>query len=278
MKRLKVIDYKHGSGIPVEVKDNKQLMYYALGAIQFVAKEHKLDYLSVLGWGGTFNEVEITVAQPRCRHRDGGIRSWVVSGEKLEAFAEELKAAAALTQKKDAPFKTGDHCRFCPALSICRAFNDHTADLAQTDFKAISSPKNLRLPDPNALSVPELVKILNYADLISAWLAAVESDALARMEHGQEMPGYKLVQKKTNRQWKDEEEAKDALTLYVNAEDLYEKKLLTPAKAEKLLGKKQKSVVEELCFKPEGGNTIAPEHDPREAVKGSASSDFNALM
>lgn len=277
LKRLKVIDYKHGSGVPVEVENNKQLLYYALGAMQYVANEHKIDYLSTLGWGHTFSEVEIMIVQPRCRHRGGIVRSWVADGQVLEAFAVELKKAAELTADEKAPFKTGDHCRFCPALSICRAFQEKSFELAQSDFKAISSPANLKLPDPNALSLPEIAKVLRFADLISAWLAAVEGNAKVRIEHGEDIPGFKLVEKKTNRQWVDEEQAKETLTLYVKDEDMYEKKFLSPAKAEKLLGKKQKKVVEDLCFKPQGDTTLAPEHDPREAVKGSAVSDFSAL-
>ncbi len=273
MKRLKVIDYKHGSGIPVEVVDNKQLLYYALGAILFACKKHGIGLLDVMGWGHVFSEVEIIVAQPRCRHKDGAFRRWVIPAAKLEAFALELAQKAKETSKKDAPFKVGDHCRFCPALATCPAFNNKTFELAQADFKGVSHPSNLNLPAPEALTVHQIKKIMDFADLIAAFLKAVEANALHRMNHGEVIEGYKLVKKKSNRDWKNEDEAKETLSLYVKEEDLFEKKFLSPAKAEKL-GKDVKKAVETLTFKPDNGSTIAPEHDPREAIEGTAVSDF----
>lgn len=276
MKRLKVLDYKHGAGIPVEVENNKQMLYYALGAIQHVCREHKIDYLDVLGWGGTFKEVEVIIVQPRCRHKSGAIRRWTVPAEVLEAFAKELKAKAEATTKKNAPFKTGNHCRFCPAIGICKEFNNQTMALAKADFAGVSHPSNLNLPAPEVLTTDEIVKILNFADLIAEFLKRVESHAFNLMEHGQKIPGYKLVKKKSNRAWSDEETAKETLALYATEDELFTKKFISPAQAEKIL-KKQKKVVKDLCYKPETGNTLAPEHDPREEVSGSAVADFAAL-
>lgn len=277
MKRLKVIDYKHGAGVPVEVEDNKQLKYYALGAIAYVCKVYGLDWIDILGWGSTFEEVEIAVVQPRCRHKSGAVRSWVVPADTLDKFTNELYAAATKTRDPKAGLAPGDHCRFCPALAICPALNKAVQDMVQTDFAPVSDPVNLKLPRPEALSDAEISKVLRFADIIGEWLKAVESHAQTILEHGGKLPGWKLVQKKTNRTWIDEEAAKATLELFVAEKDLYEQKFLSPAKAEKLLGKVQKKVVEDLCFKPEGANTLAPEHDPREEVKGSASTDFESL-
>jgi hypothetical protein len=57
---------------------------------------------------------------------------------------------------------------------------------------------------------------------------------------------------------------------------LWEKKLLTPAKVEKLL-KKDKKIVADLVVVPDNGNTIAAEHDPREPIKGTAQTDFGQI-
>jgi hypothetical protein len=274
MKRLRVIDYKHGAGIPVEVENNPQLMYYALGAIQHVCTKHKIDYLSVLGWGSVFKEVEIVVFQPRCRHKAGIMRKWVVPAKTLDAFAVELAKAAAATRAKDAPFKTGDHCRFCPALGICPTFNSATMAMAKVDFAAVSHPTNLNLPAPEELSKAEIVKILDFSELVSEFFKRVEGHALHMLEHGEDLAGYKLVKKKANRQWRDEDSAKETLSLYVKDDDMYEKKFLSPAKAEKLLSKQEKKIIETLTIKPDTGNTIAPDYDPREAVAGSAVNDF----
>lgn len=277
LKRLKVIDYKHGAGIPVEVQNNKQLLYYVLGAINKLCAVHKIDYLSLFGWGKVFKEVEIIVVQPRCRHKGGAVRRWVVPAEILEQFATELALKAKATANKNASLKTGDHCRFCPAIGGCPEINRMTMDLAKVDFRAVSHPSNLQMPAPETLTKDEIVKLLNFKDLISEFLKRVEAHAQTLMEHGEEITGYKLVQKKANRDWKNEEEAKDALMLFVKEDDMYEKKFVSPAKAEKLLGKQQKKIVEDLCYKPDTGRTIAPEHDPREALPASAIQDFSAV-
>lgn len=277
MSKLVVIDYKHGAGIPVEVEDNKQLKYYALGAIEYVCAKHKIDYLDMLGWGSVFKEVEIVVVQPRCRHRDGAVRRWRVSREALDAFAVELAEKAKATADPNAPTIPGDHCRFCPALAICPGFSAKTFEVAKADFKGVSDAKNFRLPTPDRLNSAEIAKILRFEPLISEWLKSVATHAQHCLEHGEDIPGFKLVKKRSNRRWTDETSAAETLELVVdNPDDLYEKSFLSPAKVEKLLGKKAKGLVETLVTTPEGGVTIAPDHDPREAVAASAVSDFVA--
>lgn len=277
LSRLKIYDYKHGSGTPVNVENNKQLLYYALGAIKYVCTELKIDYLDVLGWGKVFKEVEICIVQPRCRHKDGYVRSWVVPPATLESFAEELKIKAEEVFKENAPFNVGSHCKFCKAMPICSAFNGQAMEIAKADFKSVSHPSNLNLPSAEQLTVDEIKKVLDFADLISDFLKKVESHAQQLLEHGEKIPGYKLVEKRANRDWKDEDEAKAALELFLPEEELYTKKFVSPSKAEKALGKGKKKIVEDLCYKPNAGLTLAAEHDPRQEVAGSAKADFEII-
>ena len=104
-KYLKVVDYKHGKGLVVEVENNSQLLYYALGAVS------TLDY--------PFRVVELVVVQPRAFHSKGPIRNWVIGVEELLEFEHEMKTAAKRTEAKDPYFKAGEHCFFCSAIEIC---------------------------------------------------------------------------------------------------------------------------------------------------------------
>jgi len=63
-EKVHVIDYKHGAGILVEAKDNLQLQYYALGALETLKLPCKV--------------VQMTIVQPRCFHPKGPIRHWEV--------------------------------------------------------------------------------------------------------------------------------------------------------------------------------------------------------
>lgn len=276
LKKLTVIDYKHGAGVPVEVEANEQLMYYALGAIQEVDAKHSIGVLDILGWGAVFKEVEVIIVQPRCRHKDGAVRRWTVSADQLNHFATVLKTKALEAEKPNAILSPGEHCRFCPASAICPAIADKTLALAQADFKDVKAGKEVVLPSPNALTPADLGKVLAFTPIIEGWLKDVEGYALSLLQHGQDVPGFKLVKKRANRAWKSEESAADVLSTFLGEDQIWEKKLLSPSKVEKIL-KKDKKIIVDLVMTPDNGNTIAAEHDPREAVRGTAETDFGKL-
>lgn len=130
-KILHVIDYKHGKGIPVEVENNLQLSYYALGAL------HTLDYPCIA--------VQMTIVQPRCYHPAGQIRSWKVSALYFLDFEFDLIEAAKKTQKKKAKLFAGDHCIFCLAKTICPQKKKQNKAQAKKEFKNFNfydDPKN----------------------------------------------------------------------------------------------------------------------------------------
>jgi hypothetical protein len=279
LKKIYVLDFKYGAGVPVEVKENKQLLYYVLGAINYACMVKKflgLDDPSLFGWHQTFEEIHIGIVQPRCRHKDGAVRLWQVPKGYLDTFADDLKAAAALTEDPKAPLCAGKHCKFCPAMSICPEIGKVAVDAAQADFAIAPARAQLALPD--SMTVEQVSKILQYSDLIQDWLKAVEAHALLLAEHGEAIPGYKLVKKKANRAWvASEAEVADMLGLYLSDDKIWTKKLVSPAQAEKCLKGKEKQLLADLYETPDNGNTLAPEHDKRPEVAGSAETDFKVL-
>lgn len=104
-KHLIVADYKHGEGVPVEVENNSQLMYYGLGAL--------------LSLGLPCETVELVVVQPRCAHDRGPIRRWQIQSVELLSFSADLVEFAKRTQDPDAPLVPGEQCQFCPAKFFC---------------------------------------------------------------------------------------------------------------------------------------------------------------
>jgi hypothetical protein len=102
---LHVMDFKNGRS-PVECEENTQGLYYALAA----ADLH--------GWD--FREVWITIIQPNAAHRQGPIRTWKTTPERLERAGYVFRAAAKATQKKNAPLvMNAKWCWFCPARPTC---------------------------------------------------------------------------------------------------------------------------------------------------------------
>ncbi len=90
---------------------------------------------------------------------------------------------------------------------------------------------------------------------------------------GAERKGYKLVAGKTNRQWSDEDQAKQLLRNHLTAEQTNPpSELISPARAEKLLKGIELSTRFENSFaklitKPPGDPSLVPETDKRMALE-----------
>lgn len=257
-RRLVVADYKHGAGVSVEVEDNPQLKYYALGALLQLDPNLRVD------------EVEMVIVQPRAPHKDGPIRRWKTTTSYLLDFSGDLLEAAHATVASDAGFSAGKHCRFCPAQPMCPELHRETKLVAQTEFG--SKP----LLDIRLLSPEQIGLVLERADLIEDWIRSIRQHVQTQLEQGTDVPGWKLVPKRASRVWvKEGEVVAWAKTLGLESEEIYESKLKSPAALEKTVGKK--NLPKDLVASVSSGYTLAPASDPRPAVTNVASDEFSAL-
>lgn len=251
-KKLTVYDYKNGAGKTVEAVENTQLMYYALGARR----------------GYDVNEVELVIVQPNTREGEP-VKRWVTTTARLDKFEKELKAKVADVNKARAlrgddvytMAQSGDHCTFCPAKGFCKKMKEQAFEIANSNFDEVVDNRTY-LPDPSELTPKQLRRVLEGAKLIANWVKGVEEYAFIQAEKGEKIDGYKLVQKRANRQWKDEKEVQKHFEVF--ADDLFTKKLKSPAQLEKLLGK---SEVAKFTETPEAGLTLVQEKDKRKAVE-----------
>jgi hypothetical protein len=252
---LRIFDLKYGKGVFVNVgtsdNPNPQLMYYALGVLL------KLKELL---------DVEITVVQPRIENPDGFVRTVRVTAEQVLNFVDDLMAAAERTIPDDAPLVSGKWCQFCPAAGICPALRDRNMALARSELAPVPEP-----PAPDTLAPEELAHILDNAHILSDWLAAVRAHASRMVETGEEVPGWKLVDKRAQRKWIDPDKA-DAYVRRVyklKTKETRETKFRSPAQIEKLLkGKKIKDYrLDHLYSKDSSGTTLVPLSDKRPAVE-----------
>jgi len=258
---LHVIDYKHGQGVVVEATENSQLMYYALGA--------------AVAAGRIPQTIAVTIVQPRAQHSDGPVRTYVFDRTRLVEFKKELFEAARLTQTSDPALNPGSWCRFCKATAVCPAQMKQAESVAMTVFADDRKPT--QPPAPSVLCDEDIAKVLARGSEVMQWIRDVEAYALARMENGYEIPGYKLVRGRSNRVWIDEEKASRYLGRNgVKAEDRYTKKLVSPNAAEKLLKAKggDTQALEKYWEKPEGAAKIAPVADSRPALPPAAQRIF----
>jgi len=102
---------------------------------------------------------------------------------------------------------------------------------------------------------------------LESWIKEVRALAMQTLEAGLPVPGYKLVPKRGLRQWVDENKALDAMRdMGLDAKELTEITILSPAKAEKVLKKYKLALPADHVVSVSSGNTLATEDDPRPAV------------
>jgi len=222
--------------VVVDAVENPQLMFYAAAAMRTDAAKWAFD-------GAT--EIELIIVQPPM------VRRWVTTKERIAAFELELVSAVKQAQQSNAKLMSGDHCRWCNAKSICPVMNGAVDRALKTTLDNIDTVT--------------MSQMLQSADLLEQWLKDIRGLAHQVLEKGGKVPGYKLVAKRSTRQWVDEKAASEALEAVLDV-DAYKTELLSPAAAEKLLKKKGVELPKELVVSISSGNTMASEDDPRPAV------------
>ena len=209
--RLCVADYKYGFGL-VEVKENWQLLSYAIG--------------EVIRRGQAFNEIVLTIYQPRAHHEEGWVRDWIISYSELLRYKEkiELRMQEITDGKKD--LQTGEHCKYCKgAAEACPAFNrlfhkslEYTTEFFQDEI----SDRELSQQLDHIKRAEEVLKIKKDS---------ITELACIRIKQGKVIPGYIQTEKYSNRVWKKGITPK-SLELMTGL-NVIENNFMSPAKAEK---------------------------------------------
>jgi hypothetical protein len=252
-KHLWIFDYKHGQGVAVEAEENEQLLFYALGAVLHNRIKPR--------------KITVVIVQPRCAHPMGTVRDWTFNWEHLVAFKERLMVQAYLTREPDAPLAVGDWCKFCPAKAHCPAQYSTAVTVAQSEFADLSETDPL--PQPHVMLEEELEAVLDKADMVLDWLHSVQAYAREQLEANKVVEGWKLVAKRANRKWVDEEEVLDFLKTCegMESDDYTEPPtLLSPAKLERALKRFGFRLPAGLTHRTPSGYNMVREDDPRPAA------------
>lgn len=257
-KTLIVVDFKYGSGVYVSAQQNTQLLYYA------VAAQYAL--------GLTVDHAHLMIVQPRYESAEGPLRWSDVTGEELQLFEQHVRRVVALTQHPGATLHAGDHCRFCPAKSICPELTAVRDRALQSQFAVPVVPEQPHPP----YRAEELAKALHSIPALKAYIAMVDGSAYEALGKGEVIPGYKLVEKRPTRTIADPMAAKSALNAagYADTVIMTEPELKSPAQLEKVL-KTEKGLLQPYIVAASSGYVVVPESDTRPAIDGrNATTDF----
>lgn len=259
-KRVTVVDYKYGAGIPVDA-DSSQLIYYAL------ALSYQFDH--------DFKEAELVVIQPRAMHESGKtIRKHVMEIGELKGWAKTFKKGMQLALSEKPPLKSGKHCRFCPAAVKCPELTEKNFDRADISFSKTKGVTSV--PEPYSVKEWDMPAMLDAAEKLEIWIERLRSHAYAMAERGEEIPGWKLVDKRAQRKWSDPEVVRKAWGQLA----LKEPKVLSPAELEKIFKAKKGILsaqeikervdwIQKNTVKESSGTTLVRHDDKRKAVPSS---------
>lgn len=210
--RLCIEDLKYGWGI-VEVKENWQLLGYAIGEI--------------IRRGQGFNEIVLKIHQPRPHHEDGSSREWILTYSQLLEYKEkiEVRMQEIVNGKRD--FQTSDKCKYCKGVAeACPAFSRlfYRALEVSTEFVQ------------DSLTDEELARQLDQIKRAEE-VIKIKSDSLvelgsSRIKNGRIIPGYIQENKYGHRSWKNGISPESLK--FMTGKDVVEKTFMSPAKAEKL--------------------------------------------
>lgn len=252
-ENLHIIDFKYGMGVLVDAVDNPQMKLYALGALEIYDSLYDI------------KEVSMTIFQPRREN----ISTWTIPIQELKDWAEnELKPKAQMAINGEGEYLTGEWCTFCRASVKCRARAEAKLELARSEFKL-----------PPLLTDIEIEEILHKIPDITKWANEIMAYATdSAINHGKEWSGFKVVEGRSNRKYKDEDAVADAAKAN-GYKDIYHQSLITITEMQKLMGKKQfEKILGNLIYKPAGKPTLVSISDKRAAVNiSNAKSEFNEI-
>jgi hypothetical protein len=236
--RAVVLDWKFGDGVLVSAEENYQLLFYAAAAM-------RTDKAKWIFEGAT--EIECIIVQPP------EVRRWVTTPQRVALFEQELRRAVHASQSEAPMFDTGDHCRWCAAKPICPKMTGQVERVLQNKLQA--------------LPIDQIALQLSQADMIEDYIKDLRALATQMLENGQPVPGFKLVPKRGTRQWTSEDAVHNWYNKYfTNVDDIYDRKIKSPAQLEKHLKKLGTELPSELVVSVSSGSTLAPESDSRPAV------------
>ena len=239
---MHVIDFKYGKGVPVSPVDNPQMQLYALGAYNMYGMLYDI------------KSIQMSIVQPRIDN----IETWEASLDTVLGFGDWAKSVADQAIRGEGDFNPGEsQCRFCRARAQCRARAEENVRMAfLTDRK------------PSLLSNGEIGEYLLKGEDVARWLADLKEYALKESLAGREIAGWKAVEGRGSRTWTDGDAAfRKLIASGIDEAMLYERKPLTLAQTEKMVGKKEfTDLVGEYVEKKPGKPALVQISDKRPAI------------
>lgn len=274
-KTLIVNDLKYGKGVVVSPVKNTQMMLYALGALEIA------ELIS------SIIKVKLIIHQPRVVEEP---QEWIIPVKELREFQDYACGQANLALKiyesgevLPQHYSPGEKtCQWCAIKATCEYRLKFVTKDVIDDFENLDAT-NLEVVKsslPAISTAEQIAKVLNIRGQLREFLNDVDDKAMSMMLNGEKIPGFKLVEgRQGNRKWSDEAKVIGQMRSFrMTNDDIFDMKLISPAKAEKKLGDVRWKKIESLITREPGGKQIVPESDNRpEFIPNAVDADFEDL-
>lgn len=260
---IEVIDLKFGMGVRVDAEHNEQMQLYALGAL------HEYDLIYDFSW------VTMVIHQPRLNHVS---EHSIPVAELLEfgyvAAVKSKDVSTAVTYHGQLDTWVDDYlnpgekqCKFCKAKATCPALRAEVTEIV--GGKATLEDFTPEVVDSQT-GDNYLPMAMAKVGMVEDWCKAVRAEVERRLLAGKPVDGYKLVEgRRGNRAWSDEDAVEKLFKSFrLRQEEMYDFKLISATKAEKLLKENPKrwAKTEQLITRSDGKPSVAPATDKRPAM------------
>ena len=218
--------------------------------------------------------IDLRIVQPNV-YGDEPIKTWSLDVDELKQYGARMRAAAESIQTGNSPAVPGTHCRGCRAAHTCPAlieFNERYGKALQESLR--TQPSTLT---PQEMSF-ELDVLNTLTTTVKARKEALDAYAYQLADRqAVNVPGYKLVSKRTQRRITDASTFVETARTFGYSDALlhHEPKLLSPAQLESVGVNKE--LVEMFTEKPDGGKQLAPMSDNRPAQASELLERFKSV-
>lgn len=257
-KRLIVVDFKYGKGVPVVAENNQQCLSYLF----CIMEHHNIKKL---------DQATMFIFQPRARDGFGAVRFWTLNWEEIcaerERFYEGVRKCIEVHEGRAEPeFNFGDHCRWCNGKVKCETYR---ASINKEVGSYLGERNQNILPNIYQLPPKKLSRLLKVEESVKALFSEAREYIQRELEKGSEdFPDWKLVESRSNRVWKkgiSEKRIEQDLKA-LGVKDPYNKKLKGLGELEKITGR---GAFDHLLVKPRGKVILAPISDDRPRIEGT---------
>lgn len=236
IRKMDVVDWKFGKGVPVKVENNPQIRSYGAGLVMSYSQLEQIE------------EIGFHIIQPRLDY----FGREIITGKELITWLQEVLLPGVIASRGvNAPCIPGEEqCRWCVGLK-CEAFYQQ----GETAINLIGDR------DLHEINEKELAEILHKKSIINSFFNKVEAYAKEKLFSQEGFPGWTLKPGRSKRRWCVDEEEVAKIIPKIIGEDIsvYKTEILSVPQIEKLNKKlKNDERFLELYIKESGPAVLSP--------------------